>query len=175
MDRLKKRVKRVFRKDASEVNATTASPALFKPSPEAPRRADDTAKYVRPTAMSLEPMANKLYYFVRSPTLWQKALNELPLEDKENTDIEHGSKIRLLEKLLEETEKKKEELDSKRWGYINREGEKVFIADLLLGQLNRYAAIGDIAIQHDPQVVALAWAGFRFILNVSRVWGSWYS
>jgi hypothetical protein len=103
----------------------------------------------------------------RSPKLWEKALAELLPEDLEGIEVEGGSRINLLEKLVEATEKKKEELDEMRWSYKNKEGEKVYFADHLLRRLNKYASIGDIAIQHDPQVVALAWAGFRFILNVS--------
>jgi hypothetical protein len=99
-------------------------------------------------------------------SLWERALAKLQPEDLEGIRV-GDSKIQLLEKLIEATEKKKEELDKTRWSYTNKDGEKVYITDSLLRQLNRYATIGDIAIQHDPQVVALVWAGFRFILNVS--------
>lgn len=61
---------------------------------------------------------------------------------------------------------KKQEHDDKRWFYINDQGEKIFFVEQLLGQLNKYAKIGDIAIQHHPDIVALAWSGFRFLLQV---------
>jgi hypothetical protein len=102
----------------------------------------------------------------RSLSLWKRALEELQ-SDLEGIELGDGTNIDLLRNLIDATEKKKEELDKNRWSYTNRKGEKVYITDSLLRQLNKFATIGDIAIQHDPQVVALAWAGFRFILNVS--------
>jgi hypothetical protein len=100
-------------------------------------------------------------------SLWEKALEKLQPDDLEGIKVEDGSSIDLIRNLIEATEKKKKELDNTRWSYTNKDGKKVCITDSLLRQLNRYATIGDIAIQHDPQVVALAWAGFRFILDVS--------
>jgi hypothetical protein len=100
-------------------------------------------------------------------SLWEKALEELQPDDLEGIKVEDGSSIDLLRNLIDATEEKKKKLDNTRWSYTNKDGEKVYITGSLLRQLNRYATIGDIAIQHDPQVVALAWASFRFILNVS--------
>jgi hypothetical protein len=57
----------------------------------------------------------------------------------------------------------------KRWGYYESNGEKIFYADILLTQLNKYMVIGDIVIQANPQVAALAWAGFRLLLQVGRL------
>lgn len=50
---------------------------------------------------------------------------------------------------------------------MNTAGQKVFYFESLIEQLNKYALIGDISIQHNPDIVALAWSGFRFLLQVS--------
>jgi hypothetical protein len=57
-------------------------------------------------------------------------------------------------------------VDSKRFKYKDAQGKDVFIADKVFGQLDKYAGIGDAAIQHNPDVVALVWAGFRLLLQV---------
>lgn len=72
----------------------------------------------------------------------------------------------LLHNLIQTTKEKKLEIEAKRWVYRNRRGEMVSYAERFLTLLNKYSVIVDIAIQHDPHVVALVWAGFRFLLQV---------
>lgn len=36
----------------------------------------------------------------------------------------------------------------------------------ILKKMEKYAVIGDIALQHNPNIVALVWAGLRFCLQV---------
>lgn len=96
-------------------------------------------------------------------TLWQEALAKIPEEDKVGVDPDTGS---LLHNLINATQKKKEEMQAKQWVYKNEHGETVAYADRFLTLLNKYTRIVDIAIQHDPHVVALAWAEFRFLLQV---------
>lgn len=38
----------------------------------------------------------------------------------------------------------------------------------ILTVLDKFAIVGDTMVQHDPSIVALAWGGFRFLLQVSR-------
>jgi hypothetical protein len=91
------------------------------------------------------------------------------LREKGLGDFNPGEdgKIQLVHKLIDETKTKKEECDAKRFFYEDSRGEKVFYADALLNQLSKFALIGDIALQQNPDVVALAWAGFRLLLQVS--------
>ncbi|KAI5850164.1 hypothetical protein DFP73DRAFT_222812 [Morchella snyderi] len=93
---------------------------------------------------------------------WQEAQAKLPKERRErllkgaSCDI---NDINLVESLINEVKEKKQSIDeTKRW-YHEYMGST-------LEQLQKYAIIGDIAIQHNPHIVALAWAGFRFLLNV---------
>ena len=39
----------------------------------------------------------------------------------------------------------------------------------ILKSLDKYSTIVDVAIQHHPDITALVWAGFRFILQVSHL------
>lgn len=105
---------------------------------------------------------------IRTSDLWGQALEKLRKKGLEGLDSEKDAKIPLVEKLIDETKAKKEECDAKRLFYMNSCGDQVFYADALLKQLNKYAHIGDIAIQHHTDVVALAWSGFRLLLQVSR-------
>lgn len=100
----------------------------------------------------------------RNQTLWQQALGKISPEDKIGIDFTTGG---LLHNLIQATQEKKQEIEAKRWVYRNCHGETVSYADKFLTLLNKYAGIVDIAIQHDPHVVALVWSGFRFLLQVS--------
>lgn len=74
--------------------------------------------------------------------------------------------MKLVDELIKDVKEKKGQCEEKRWFRVTKEGEKVFLMDTLLEQLNRYAMIGDLAIQHHPDIVALAWSGFRLLLQV---------
>lgn len=97
-------------------------------------------------------------------TLWQKALDKIAEEDKVGVGLNAGN---LLRNLIDSTQEKKMEIEQKQWVYKNKEGETVAYADRFLTLLNKYVCVVDIAIQHDPHVVALVWSGFRFLLQVS--------
>lgn len=103
---------------------------------------------------------------VSSPTnLWELAKNKLDGEARKNiAEPENG--IDLVKALIEEITEKKKECNAKRWFYTNSKGENVFYVEALVAQLNKYAHIGNVALQHHPDIVALAWAGFRFLLQV---------
>lgn len=104
----------------------------------------------------------------RTPGLWGQALEKLRKKGLGGFGSEKDGGIQLVRKLIDETKARKEECDAKRFFYENTHGEKIFYADALLKQLNKYALIGDIAIQYHPNVVALVWAGFRLLLQVSH-------
>jgi hypothetical protein len=63
---------------------------------------------------------------------------------------------------------KMEECKDKQWK-IRVNGEKVAMRDLFkktLDWVQKFAAVGDTAVQYDPVNAALPWAGFRFLLQV---------
>lgn len=74
----------------------------------------------------------------------------------------------LLHNLIQATKEKKLEIEAKQWVYQNKNGETVSYTQRFLTLLNKYVGIVDIAIQHDPHVVAVVWSDFRFLLQVSH-------
>lgn len=123
----------------------------------------DVTSVVEPTS---EPTPEHQPVASANQTLWQEALEKIAVEDKLGVDLNAGS---LLRNLIDSTKERKLEIEKKQWVYKNKDGETVVYADRFLTLLNKYAGIVDIAIQHDPHVVALVWSGFRFLLQVS-----WY-
>lgn len=100
-------------------------------------------------------------------SLWDNARAQLPEKIQEGLGSVDQCDINLVKSLIETIQEQKEACDEKRWSYVNTAGQKVFYLETLIEQLNKYALIGDIAIQHNPDIVALAWSGFRFLLQVS--------
>ncbi|KAI5838324.1 hypothetical protein DFP73DRAFT_269522 [Morchella snyderi] len=101
--------------------------------------------------------------------LWKIAINKLDGETRKYI-AEPENDIDLVKALIEEITQKKKECNAKRWFYTNSKGENVFYVEALVGQLNKYAQIGDVALQHHPDIVALAWSGFRFLLQVGTAY-----
>ncbi|RPB08085.1 hypothetical protein P167DRAFT_578659 [Morchella conica CCBAS932] len=100
-------------------------------------------------------------------SLWDNARVQLPEKIQEKLCSVDQCDINLVKFLIETIQVQKEACDEKRWSYVNTAGQKVFYFESLIEQLNKYALIGDIAIQHNPDIVVLAWSGFRFLLQVS--------
>ena len=64
------------------------------------------------------------------------------------------------------------QLELKKWSYTDRNGVDVDVTKRIgkiLKGAEDYAKIVDVAIQHNPAITALVWAGIRFILMVSDV------
>ena len=63
----------------------------------------------------------------------------------------------------------------KRWSYPWR-GKKIIVVERLgkiLKHVEKYTKVVDIAIQSNPQVSALVWAGIWVILRVCTLFGVW--
>lgn len=68
------------------------------------------------------------------------------------------------------TEQARKRLVDKSWSFKRKNGEVVFVRDVLAKAakwVNHFKDVGDIAVQYDPVHAALPWAGVRFLLNVS--------
>ncbi|RPB07007.1 ankyrin [Morchella conica CCBAS932] len=102
----------------------------------------------------------------KNSRLWGEAIERLKkkAEIEGLTDFERG--VRPVQRLLEEVENRRTIIETQRICYRNRQGEEVPVSDVIFRELNNYASIGDIALQHHPDVVALVWSGFRLLLQV---------
>lgn len=90
------------------------------------------------------------------------------LNEDDRKVLDEGDLKACLTDLRIATEKKKEECDNKRWVYksTNKEVALRDIVDNLIKWVDKFKAIGDLAVQYDPVHAALPWAGFRFLLMV---------
>jgi len=73
--------------------------------------------------------------------------------------------------LVKIIENAKQNCEAKQWViFTNRLGESVKIHDVLgkiVGWVNKFKEIGDVAVQYDPVHASLPWAAIRFFLQVS--------
>ena len=81
-----------------------------------------------------------------------------------NKDILDGIHV-----TIEEIKSAQKVLEQKKWYYTDRHGKKVNVGERMrriLKSVEDCAKIVDIAIQHNPDISSLVWAGARFILMV---------
>ena len=75
-----------------------------------------------------------------------------------------------IDEQIELIQKERDNLTDKQM-VIQRSGGRVIIVrekiNSVLKVMDKYKAIGDIAIQHSPRITALVWAGVRLGLQVS--------
>ncbi|KAH7256271.1 hypothetical protein BKA59DRAFT_507188 [Fusarium tricinctum] len=113
-------------------------------------------------------MENTSIPFKSSGDLWSKAIaklgGELPSEIFANPENKS------LPELWENTESSRQRLEDKSWSFKRKNGETVYVGELLAKAskwINHFKDIGDIVVQYDPVHAALPWAGARFLLTVA--------
>jgi hypothetical protein len=93
-----------------------------------------------------------------------------PNEWLHSTELPSGSKLYWT--VFKEAEDAKNDRNAKKWRYTKDNGEVVVVReklDRIVKALDTYAKIVDVAIQHNPEITALVWAGARFLLQVSVI------
>ena len=103
-------------------------------------------------------------------SLWDEAVEALNDEEKAQLDFQRPDKRLLLGELLEVIEQKKQLCLQRRWRLRKRNGELVFLRDVLgkiVMWVKKFKEVGDVAVQYDPSHAALPWAGVRLVLQVS--------
>lgn len=102
--------------------------------------------------------------------LWAVATDSLGSEDKTQINVYQADKATVLGGLLEITKEKQRRCIEKRWKFTKGSGEIIIIRDLFektAQWLEKFKAIGDVAVQFDPTHASLPWAGIRFLLQIS--------
>jgi hypothetical protein len=105
-----------------------------------------------------------------SPNLWQDALADLDEELKSSLNFSRASKHEILRKTLQTAEEKKQLCLSRRWKF-ERHGKEIVLRDVfekIIKWVERFKAVGDVAVQYDPGHASLAWAVVWYLLQVSR-------
>lgn len=106
----------------------------------------------------------------QSENLWQKALDTLDEDTKNYLDYQNAVKRDVLAALLRTAQEKKSLCLRKRWKFKKSNGQQVVLRDVvekIIIWLDKFKAVGDMAMQYDPAHASLAWAGVRFLLRVS--------
>ncbi|KAI6764484.1 hypothetical protein HG530_008273 [Fusarium avenaceum] len=106
--------------------------------------------------------------FRTSGDLWSKAIAEVG--DKLPSEIFANPENKSLPELWENTESSRQRLEDKSWSFKRKNGETVYVRELLAKAskwINHFKDIGDIVVQYDPVHAALPWAGVRFLLTVA--------
>ena len=72
--------------------------------------------------------------------------------------------------MLNAADEKKQLCLRKRWKYTKSNGEVVIIRGVLekiVGWVQRFKEIGDVAVQFNPTSASLPWAAVRFLLQIT--------
>lgn len=104
-----------------------------------------------------------------SHDLWNKALNTIGAELKDSLNLTNVSRGNVLSKALEEAREKRQVCAQKCWTLKKRNGETIILRDVvekIIVWVEKFIAVGDVAMQYDPVHAAPAWAAFRFVLQV---------
>jgi len=103
-----------------------------------------------------------------TPNLWEKALATLDSDLKSAIASESSGADNIAAQVLRTAEEKRELCLRRRWSYKRANGTEIIIRDVLdkiIGFVQSFVNVGDIAIQFDPKRAALPWAAVRFVLR----------
>ena len=120
----------------------------------------------------LMPTLNKpadKYGQTSSSDLWSKALDTLDVEIRNSYDFAKNTRGTVLFGALKQAQAKRQLCTQKCWTFQKRSGETYIVRDVvekIIVWIEKFIAVGDIAIQYDPVHAAPAWAVFRFVLQV---------
>jgi hypothetical protein len=101
---------------------------------------------------------------------WQNALDRLEPDLKIALTSVGTRKVDVLSAVLRVAEDKRQLCIRKQWKFTAPNGKIIVVRDVLekvVGWIDRYKAVGDVASQYDQVHAALPWAAFRFLLSVA--------
>jgi hypothetical protein len=119
------------------------------------------------TQSQVIPLSSQL----SSQTLWERALATIDSDLQAAVDFKSITKKDVAAAALRTAKEKRDICLRKRWKYRKWNGKDLIVRDLLdkiVGFLDKFIAIGDVAMQYDPAHAALPWAGVRFLLRVGK-------
>ncbi|KAL8707486.1 MAG: hypothetical protein Q9225_007745, partial [Loekoesia sp. 1 TL-2023] len=94
--------------------------------------------------------------------LWLKALNRLDENARQNLNYRHSDKRNILAIALRTAQEKRQLCMHKRWKFKRANGDEIIIRDVvekIVGWLDTFKTVADVAVQFDPVHASLAWAG----------------
>ncbi|MCJ1379452.1 hypothetical protein MMC17_002553 [Xylographa soralifera] len=166
-DRLKLAARSIFRRSTSNLAEEVAPNILFStPFTQEPRTGlvvdlGDRNAMLATNALSSQVSTGR--------DLWNTALDGLSVDDKAVvSNCQSNSKLDVLTELCAAVEMCRDDCQSRGLSF-NFGGRQIIlrkVTEKIIGWLNRFKEIGDIAVNFDPVHAALPWAGVRFLLQV---------
>lgn len=104
-----------------------------------------------------------------SKDIWKGALESLSPEERQQLKPFQDEKLEVLSELVRIAEQKRTEAQKKRWKFTHH-GRTYIVRDYLekiIVWVEKFKAVGDVAVQYDPAHAALPWACVRFFLQVA--------
>ena len=111
----------------------------------------------------------------KSETLWEEAVEGLKEEERKLWDSYSASQIQVpagrqyIDEQISLIRETRDDLTDKQLTIQRSDGRVIIVREKInsvLKVMDKYMAIGDIAIQHSPRITALVWAGVRLGLQV---------
>ncbi|KAJ9155746.1 1-alkyl-2-acetylglycerophosphocholine esterase [Pleurostoma richardsiae] len=106
------------------------------------------------------------------PDMWAEAIQKLTKEDRDRLkildDMSRDPHAVVCD-VLAATNEKKDDCLRKRWSIVLK-GQTIILRDVfekIAVWVNKFMAIGDLAVQYDPVAAALPWAAVRLIMQAS--------
>lgn len=96
-------------------------------------------------------------------------MESLNPDERQQLDPFQNSKLDVLTELLQIADQKRTEAQKKRWKFT-RHGRTYVVRDYLekvIVWVQKFQAVGDVAVQYDPVHAALPWACVRFFLQAA--------
>jgi hypothetical protein len=101
---------------------------------------------------------------------WQTAFDRLDADLRTALTSVSTARLDVVNAVLRAADDKRRLCIRKQWKYKMPSGRVIVVRDVLekvAVWINRYKAVGDIAVQYDPISAAPPWAAFSFLLNVA--------
>ena len=116
---------------------------------------------------------NNFHLHNRQRISGRRLFDTLDEDTKRYLDYQNAPKRDVVAALLRTAQEKKLLCLQKRWKFKKSNGQEIILRDVMekiITWLDKFKAIGDIAMQYDTAHASLPWAGVRFLLRVS-----WFS
>ena len=121
-----------------------------------------------PVPNVIEPLSHSSEVWLKTLKIAEKKLSDNKLPPLNLTNCNPQSAEENMEAVIKVLNASQEEDQKNRWSYTWR-GKKVIVVERLgkiLKYVEKYSKVVDIAIQSDPGVAALVWAGIWAIMQV---------
>ncbi|KAF2259869.1 hypothetical protein CC78DRAFT_585467 [Lojkania enalia] len=111
----------------------------------------------------------QVFSLSRTNDLWEKALSTLDPDIQSAIEYKPTGNSNVATAALRIVKEKRDLCLRKSWTFRMPSGKLIVrdILDKIVGSIDKFIAVGDVAIQFDPTHAALPWAAVRFVLRAA--------